>query len=441
MGTFKKNGDGSFDDRVTLELNGREVLLAENYDVSIAYLLQPNAFSITLGSGATALSITKAFPAGTRFGLRVGDVVQFTGRTDGFEKTSQTATEIAIKGRDCMARLIDDDVEHDESVTHATWEELARKAIEGAQVKGYSLVFDTAAHRQAVVGTPIVETIEATVGAFVGPVALTVGSGLNYSLLAREDTTTITRIKGYRAERPIEIKAGTSHHGWLKKENDRGGLFLRAGVDPTGEDEFVFLLGAPSANQAPVYALINQRGAARQANFVNVFAPKLHDVTLTRRAHFIVYGKAGTGKGGRNTIIGRFDDEEMIALGFTTRKVHIDKEVKSSEHATYLARKLCAEARRQDRSFTYAIKGHTLPLIAAPERRGIPAPDTCIYIKDDEHGIEGVFWIERVSHRGSSEGGRTTEITVMVPEDLVFGDGEFARGGKKKKRSKVFGRY
>lgn len=447
MGTFKVQPDGSVDDRVTLELDGDEVLIAQNYEVSIAYLLQPNAFSITLGSGATALEIAKTYPKRTKFALRIGDVVQFMGRTDGIEKSSSTATELAIRGRDCMARLVDDDVEHDQSVTHATWEELARKAIEGAQIKGYTLTFDALAHRQAVAGTPITETttVEKTInindirGLLFQPLP---GQDLNAVPLDYNPTYSaeVTRITGYRAERPIEIKAGSSWYAWNKKENDRGGLFLRAGVDPSGQDEFNFLLSAPTANQVPLYALINQRGSRRQDNFVNVFPPKLHDLAITRRAHWIVYGRAGTGKDGRNAIVGQFDDQEMIDAGYTTRKVHIDKECKSNEHATYLARKMCAESRRQDRTFVYSIKGHTLPLIANPKRRAVVSPDTTIYVKDDEHGIDGVFWIERVAHRGSGEGGRTSEMTLMVPEDLVFGDGEFDRAGKKR-RSKVFGKY
>ena len=90
-------------------------------------------------------------------------------------------------------------------------------------------------------------------------------------------------------------------------------------------------------------------------------------------------------------------------------------------------------ARRSERAFAYSVKGHTLPMIKDPTRRAVIVPDTTIYLQDDEHGMQGVFWIERVSYMGSSEGGRTTEMTLMAPEDLVFGDGDFSRASKNKK--------
>jgi hypothetical protein len=43
-----------------------------------------------------------------------------------------------------------------------------------------------------------------------------------------------------------------------------------------------------------------------------------------------------------------------------------------------------------------------------------------------------------VSQKAKSSAGRTTEITIMDPDDLVFGDGGFQRGIKQKNR--MFGR-
>jgi prophage tail gpP-like protein len=68
--------------------------------------------------------------------------------------------------------------------------------------------------------------------------------------------------------------------------------------------------------------------------------------------------------------------------------------------------------------------------------RAVWAPDTVVRVLDDEHGISGDFWIEGVTFRGSSSHGTTTELTLMRPEDLVFGEGEFDSGPKKKGKAR-----
>jgi prophage tail gpP-like protein len=439
MVDFLTNDDGSIDDRVRLHLGGNELLIAKDYEVSCRFFEVPNAFSINVGSAQTSLELMKAFPPNTLFRLAIGPVFQFTGRTDGFERSSTAATELAIRGRDCLARLVDNHILADRSFTHATFEEITRAAIEDAGIKGYSLIFDLNAQRQAVAGTPIVKTYEFTVGPFVGPEALTVGSGINYGILAREDTTTITVLKGYKADKPIEMKFGETDFAFLKKELDRGGVFLRAAVDPDGADEFVFQLGAPDGQQAPLYGLINQRGPNPSKNYSNVFPPKLSNMVTGRHAAYHLEGTAGSDKDGRKKVFASFIDEEMVAQGHVKAWAKKDTTVKSVQHALYLCKKECSEARRKGRSFTYPMRGHTLPLLKNPSRRAIVVPDTTIYVKDDEYGIDGVFWIEGCNYRGSSDNGTTTELTLMLPEDLIFGDGDFTRG-KRDKKAKVFGK-
>lgn len=456
------NQNGVVDDAVRLELAGQELLVAKEYDVSSAFLLTPNAFSITIGSGATAVDLMRAYPKRTPFKLKIGDVVQLQGRTDGYSRTSTGATEIQIQGRDCMAHLIDDHIRDDKSFTHATFEELVRACIEGSGIKGYSLVFDAKAQRSAVAGTPILEDvytqkvlqkgrprIENVDVEMANTLAKLDNLGLPKSMQrplpypefeaqpAIVEGKFIKRVKGYRTDRPIKAKFGDTWYGFVHKELERGGLFLRGGVDPTGQDEFVFLLSEPSANQGPLYGLINARQGDGAANLVNVFPPRLHDTGVGRAAHFVVRGSSGGGKDGRKVVEGHFDDQEMIDLGYTTTIAVKRDEVKSQAHAEYIARKMCAESRRMHRTFTYSVRGHTLPMLRAPERRAVIVPDTCIYLRDDEHGIDGVFWIERVNYRGSADRGRTTEMVLMVPEDLVFGEGEFQTNRKKK--TKVFG--
>lgn len=432
------------EDVVELELGGKRVLLAKEYQIQLAFLQAPNAFSITIGDDSTAAELMKAFPPYTPFRLRINGVVQFAGRTDGYTVTSAQGTDLSIVGRDCMSHLIGNKIRTDRGISHASYEDLARIAIEGCGIKGYTLTFDTAAQRQAVVGKPITDKHEFTVGPIdVGPVmGHSVGRKVNYpdlrkahDILQQTTTTTLTRIKGYNSSNPIELKRGHTYYDWVHKEFERGGLFLRGGVDPDGVDEFVYVLGEPNGRAPPLYGLFNQRGAAKLTGYSNVLKPRIHNVITGRHAEYWVQGRAGGGKGGRKGIEGHFVDEEMVALGVTWQDVHDDKDCKSTAHATYLARRNCAVARRHGHTYTYPIVGHTLPLLKEPSRRAVVAPDVTLYVNDPENGIDGVFWIERVTHTGGSHG-TLTEITLMRPEDLVFGDGEFAPLHTRKKKGK-----
>lgn len=450
----------AFNDVVELVINGETVLTCKVYDVSIAFLQVPNVFSITIGSGTTAVELMRRYPAGTPFALKINGVVQFMGFTDGFERQQGDATELTIVGRDALANLVDDEIEHDRSFSNTTFEELTRAAFQSAGYEGISLVYDTAAHRSAVTGTPIVETTTTTetikskpvVGKSAGPELVVVSSGEQAGtpfatdvVTLRTGTTTVettvqktvNRITGFKCEKPIQWKAGSgSHYAALNKELMRGGLFLRAGVDPEGKDPNVFLLGQPSASQAPLFGLVRSFGEKVADNVVSVLPPRINGVTTGRHAKYIVQGRSGGGKDGQQPIEGVFVDEEMTTLGYTKRRVVKDENAKTRAQALFLARKLCAEARRTNRTFVYTVPGmHSLPLLRDPSQRAIPTADVCVTLQDDEHGLKGIFWIERVRFRATASGGTFTDLTLMVPDDLVFGDSELFPAASKKGRT------
>lgn len=441
------------DDVIELVLNGETIWIAKEYDISIAYLLVPNQFSIVIGSGTTAVDLMRRYPPGTKFAIKINGIVQFMGRLDGPERPSGEATEIRFTGRDRLAQLVDDHIEHDKSFTNATFADLTKAAITGAQIPTFDLRYDAAAHRKAVVGTPIVQkdTVKKKVLLDLNQLygidtsGFPPGTNLNYVPMdpTGVDPTTgqtvtfhevevedvVTRITGYKTEKPIEWKAGTAWYSALNTELARAGLFLRAGVDPQGQDENIFLLSEPSAAQQPLFGLVSTREPKPADNVINVGPPTISAVTTGRHATYVVRGRTGGGKDGRKQIEGRFTDEEMVGWGFDKRRVRVDNDVQTTAQANYLARRDCAMARRVNRTFTYTMMGrHTGPMLANPSKRAILAPDICVSLKDDENGLEGVFWVERVRHRATANGGTFTDITLMVPEDLVFGDGLFLPG-------------
>lgn len=440
------------EDIVELILNGETVLTCKEYQIDIAYMMGPSQFSIVIGSGTTALELMRRYPAGTPFILKINGNVQFSGTTDGYERPQGEQTELRITGRDCTSPLYRNSVIHDRTFNNATFEDLGHAGIKGAGIKSYTLTTDVRAHRKAITGTPIVESttvIEHVLLNFnelyaIDSSGFPPGTDLNYAPFDIKDKSEITvdvektvkRIKGFKAEKPIEWKAGTKWFAAMKKEFDRGGLFFRAGVDPTGKQTNVFLLSEPSAAQTPLFGFVNTREPNPADNLVSVLPPHITDLITNRNARYIVRARTGGGKNGRQQIEGIFDDEYMIDLGFDPAvdvDVFIDEMAKTTSQATYIARRRCAEVRRQHRVFTYRVPmRHTAPVLFNPRQRAVIVPDVCVALKDDENGMEGVFWIERVKHCASASGPTYTDVTLMVPEDLVFGDGEFLANATRK---------
>jgi hypothetical protein len=393
-------------------------------------------------------------PPGSLVAVRVNGITQFVGFADGFERLGNGATEITISVRDSLAQLVRAHVEHERTFNNITAEKLAQAALDAAGIPSgpKRLSFDAAAQRSVVTGTPILDQSIATktftskpiVGQVGDPELAIISSGEQQGtpfavglVTVRQGTTTvetiqkknITRITGYKADKPIKWDVGETYFAALKKDFDRAGLFLRAATDPDGLDPYRFLLSAPDGKQPAKFWLLNTRRDASPDNAVLVLPPQIRYVMTGRHTDYVVYGQAGGGKDGRKPIVGRFhDDEAASALPLPAPLVIKDPLAKNVRQANYLARKARAAECRANESFVYPIPHrHTLPLLDNPAKRAIPAPDTVIHLRDDEHGINGAFWIERVRFHSSSSGGTFTELTLLDPEHLLFGEDEVTR--------------
>jgi prophage tail gpP-like protein len=463
MAYFKKQADGSIDDRARIILGENEVHIFKRYEIEKRFLEVPNRFSFVIGSSRISRELSELHPAGSFFKIKIGpEVVQFSGRTDGYApEGSSGATELMIRGRDSLAHLVDGHIENDRSFTSATFEALARACIEGAGIKGYSLVFDRSATRKAVTGIPITKDVE--IDGFkveqVGRAGVQNNQAEIANLNARlqgipiphpeleypqfaavtaivdMSKVTVKRITGYRSDNPIKFDAGSTWFAAGKKNFDRGGLHFHAGVDPEGGDEFVFVLSEPNATQHALYALFRVRENPDILAYtaVNILKHQFKNETQARWSHYVVLGKANAGKDGRHKIRGEFIDQEMVGLGIIKKNVVKADEAKNKGQADYLARRSCALARRQSWTLVYTIKGHTAPVLGRPDDRAVWDIDTVVNVHDEELGIYGNFWIEGVNFSGGADGTYTT-LTLMRPEDLVFGEGEFYAGPKAKKK-------
>jgi len=436
-------------DTVDLLVNGREVVNLKEYDVVFSYFTTPNTMSFTLGSGGTSLDLMRTVLPGATVAVRVNGVVQFVAFVDGFERVGTGATEITFSARDAMVQLVKDTVEHERAFNNITLEGLAKAAIEGAGITEYQLFADAASWRSAVSGTPIVDTVTTsttfTSGKIIGgpnppqtritstgaaagePFAMdqiAVRSGVTVVETTQQKKVKV--IKGFKADKPIKWEVGETWLGAFKKDGDRAGVFLRAGVDPDGNDPWIFEIGAPDGKQPAQFMVLNTRAENTPENAVICGPPQIRYVMTGRHSEYVVYGQAGGGKDGRKPVVGRFSDPEALSgMPLPARLVKKDPQVKNARQANYRARKMCAEERRANRSFVFPIPHrHTVPSLADPTKRIIPVPDLVAHVRDDEHGIDGPMWVEKVQHHSSVSGGTYTTITFIDPTDLVFGDDE-----------------
>ena len=404
-------------------------------------------------------------------------MTQFSGRLDGGSSDdNRGGTEVTLRGRDAMARLVDTMLVADVSFTNCTFAELATACIKGAglgktQDTAYSLVYSRTATRKAVTGVPVIEEQQADV-----PLVLLAGTSrqnrpqliqqfLNQDMTAfgpaaqaagylpgpTPQTITVAgqtitapqtihmtqeRITGYRTAQPIQGKAGRdSWYSFSHKEFERGGLFLHAGVDPEGQDEFVYILDEPRATVPALYGLIRQKGPNAYPKYVPIEHHKYTNDTAGRHGTYRIFGRAGSGAGGRSKIEGTYVDPEMLALGLGWKHFcKEDKDAKSKAQAQYLARRWAAEARRKHWNLIYTVKGHSAPWLQGTGR-AVWDIDTVVRVYDDTLQLYGDYWIESVVFRCGPDG-TFTDLRLRRPEDLVYGEGEFYAGPAPKKRAR-----
>ena len=392
MAKFGTDDRGGIDDRVRLELDGKEVLIAETYEVTAGVLSQPAAFSLRLGHGDVAAKIIRNFPPKTPFKLFIGDAVQQSGETDGFvAEGSAGATGVTIRGRDALAPLHDGFVDAEKSFKDATYTSLVGAALKAVGITTGELVVSARADRQIKAGVKIVELAPPrTVDEIIADAG-------------KSDT-------GASFQVVLQSKLGERWYEFVRRHIDRAGLFLWAGVK--GD----FILSQPNAQQKPAYRIVRQRGKSNNA--VNVVSAEFQNETTHRYSEIIIYGRGGGRKFGRTKSKGKFTDDEMIALGYKRPLVLRDANVQSVLQAQFLARRKLAEAKRQGFALTYKLAGHSTPTIDGKDR-AVWSPDTIVEVEDDEFAIKDLFYIENVVHRRAPE--TTTTIRLMRPDDLIFG--------------------
>jgi prophage tail gpP-like protein len=408
MAYFDSTGGGRFDDRVRIELGGDPVRIIEDYDVNIGVLDQPAGFSLRLGSGEVARKLIKAYPPRTPFRLYIGDVLQQTGWTDGAPESNasgSSGTSLSIRGRDTIGQLLGM-VANEVSLSDETYTSLVEKIVEVAFQSAEAIlgnarpkvIGSNAAARKIRAGVPIVELAPPRL---IEEILLGTPSGANPTV----GTAHVTQ----------QTKLSETYISVIRRYLDRAGLMIWAAPDGN------YILSRPNADQKPTYRIARARGGtarAGEAGAGQVVGHSYRNDTVSRYSHAIIYGRGGGKKAGRAKSRGAETDDEMVSWGFYKPLVVRDANVSNTEQASYLAARKLAEARRHGWVLEYTVSGHTTPSLVGGGR-AVWTPDTVVTIEDDELGLHGDYYLERVDFRRGPE--TTTRLKLMRPMDLIFG--------------------
>lgn len=397
------------EDIVSVKLNGEEIgpgngsrngrSIIESYEVKISVFQQPAASTIRLGWAGIVADLYKQATPNSPFSFSIGGTRVLTGVVYSRGVPSAQAAVLELKVRDYMARLFDDEVQDELSFNDKTYFALTRKILNivgmTEQPNTFKL-FSNNDNNRALISrakhgrknkkqSQLVEQLETGVGAGGGKLVQTT----------------------------LKANLGTSYYNFLQDHYKLAGLFLWCTADAN------FVLARPTADQEPAYNILVE---ADQPLTGARMVERVHEDNCTQRhAACLVYGRAGTGTNGRSKIFGFFADQEMLGFGFTHNRTIHDDDVKSEKEATYLARRVIAEERRQGWKLEYTVSGHILPSTKGTNGYLIWAQDMVCQVDDYELGIHGKYYIQDVTFRRSPH--MTTTIALMRPEDLVFAEG------------------
>ncbi len=390
MATTFGDVTGDLDDRVKLILRGTDtVVFAESYEVTQSILTQPSTFSLRLGAGGTLKDLINLVQPGTSFQLEINGALQQTGAIDGYEAASDAngGGTLTIHGRDALAPLHDAFVDTERSFGDATYAEMVAESLKEL-VPDSVLYFNNDANRK-----------------------LTTGIGVK--TLAQPDVDPTQNATGPTAKQ-VKTRVGERVYEFVKRQLDRAGLFLWAAGDGS------FVITAPNANQPPRYQILRRRKQTRNA--VNVTVAHYKNSTEGRYTEATVVGRGGGKKLGRTKASGTFADPEMQGWFPNGRPLLLrDTNLSNNEQAAFYARRKLAETRRAGWSLVYTVAGHTIPSLVNGAR-AVWGVDTVVSVTDDELGLSGNYYIEKVVFRRNPQ--TTTEITLMRGSDLVFAKGE-----------------
>lgn len=409
----KEELDGSHD-TIGLKIDGYDIKIAESYEVKISILQQPSAFALRMGSNKTAADLLSIASPGSTFELSVitggtPRVVQ-SGIIDSCGVPSAGFTQVEVKGRDYLSVLFDSFVDEEQDFPQDNFLKLTRKVLDLVgltEARGHRLHSINDTNRKLLTGVNV--------------------QTRNSVELAEELHTGSLAGTGDLVYKTMKAKLGTRYYDFLQQQYKLAGLFLWASPDKT------FVLARPRADQDASYNLYRGR-PGNSAQATNILDCRFHNDTSMRHTSVTVYGRSGGGKNGAVICQGVFPDDEMynnytLVNGYNKNLVVHDQDVKDQAECEYVARRMICEERRAGWQLEYTVAGHQVPSSKSATGVAIWGPDTVIRVDDEEiHNgsnpslnFKKNFYLEAVTY--SSNPQKTTKLTLMRPEDLLFAHG------------------
>jgi prophage tail gpP-like protein len=368
---------GSFDDQVTLEIDGLPALTVESYDVHTAVFTQPASFAFVMGHGGRVRELLSLVKPRKPFVLRIGGVLVQTGRIDTIGAGGQSAI-VNVAGRDTLQDLADSYTNAERSFTEKTHLAFVNAVLAHGKFDATAMFTTEAVRRSMARGRPALPS----------------------------STTVEEKSLGASA---IRMRLGDKYFDLIKRVLDRAGLFLYAA--PSGR----YMITAPNADIAPLYRLVH----APNEGPANVLDFSFRNSTVGRASEYIVYGRGGGKKAPTVKHRGSYVDPEMKDYGYKRVHTFRDWHVQTDAQAELMARRKIAESRRRDWQMSVTVAGHTTTETGT-NNRVVWRPDTMVHFDSYQLGLSDTCYIEDVRYRRSASG-TTTELRLMRREDLVFG--------------------
>ncbi len=393
-------GFGDQYDAVSLVVNGNRTVVYKSYEVKVAILQQPAAFSLRLGWSQTAAEMLSFYRPGQSFQLLIGDTAMQSGIIDAVEIPRSKTTELEIRGRDYMARLFNSCIKECVTFNARTYYELTRAVLDKVGYKDKTLLRTNDGNRKLVGRVKFVaDPAEAN--------QIVDQTNLNMCQVMPQAQA------GKMVFEHIKAKVGQTWYQFLQEQYKLSGLHLWC----TGDGNFV--LARPSLVQPPVFNILrpvrNDQSTVRTSDILD---HRYCDDRTNRHSECFVYGHHGARLCGGQKVKGYAADPEMIADGFDQPLVLHDKKPKSNKEANYLCRRALAEERRMGWHLAYSFAGHRKPSAQSAETYCAFTPDTLVHVNDQELGLEDDYYVENVTYSRKPQ--TETLIELMRIEDAKF---------------------
>jgi len=395
MPRFGIDASGGLDDTLRIVVGGKDLAIVKSYEFASSVLEVPSSFALRIGHAGVVSDLLKLCPPHAEYKVYVRDILQASGRLDGFSVPSDEGSTVELRGRDLLAPLHDAFIREEVSYASKTYLELVQTALKGAGVE-YSgkIVHSNASNRKQITGVDVKAQERVNVEEIV-----------------------VEKGKGGVVYKTVVAKLSERWGDFVRTHLDRAGLFLWAAAN--GD----VILSAPNTDQEPTYELVHDPAfrESQRRFFGGVRRDEYRDgVEPPRYSEAVVYSRTAAKKFGRGKVKGGFVDQGMIDLGIDRPLTMRDANVASIEQAERLAARKLAEGRRATFALRYTTHGHSAASRVGGGR-AVWAPDTIVALDDREIGLKGNFWVESVAFRGSESSGRTTTLRLMRPDDVIFG--------------------